>query len=274
MVYNIKIVIIYNYLSYKKFVRGWIGTQPKKGYGAFRRMAEHLNVSTTMVSQVFSGEKHISLEMAADLSSFFGFSHKEERYFFLLVELERAGSKRLQDKLLVQAEELKNEAQKVIERVARDKELSAEDKATYYSTWLYTGIRNLVATASFQSVESIAMKLQIPINQVRLSLQFLTDRGLIKLKEGRFEVLAKATHIGADDPLVIKHHQNWRLRSMQKMDARDPQHLYYTGPMSLSAADADRLRQLILDFIQATNKIVVESPSEVVRCLNIDWFEY
>ncbi len=47
-----------------------------------------------------------------------------------------------------------------------------------------------------------------------------------------------------------------------------PQDLYYTGPMSLSGPDADRLRQMILDFIQRSNKIVIDSPSEVVRCLN------
>lgn len=109
-------------------------------------MAEHLAVSTTMISQVFNGDKNVSLEMAAELSAFFGFNAKEERYFFLLVELERAGSSRLKEKLKAQLTELRAEAQKIIERVARDKELTAEDKATYYSSWLYTGLRNLLAT--------------------------------------------------------------------------------------------------------------------------------
>lgn len=265
---------IFSYLSYKAFVHAWVEVQPNRGRGVYRRMSEYLNVSTTMISQVFNGDKNVSLEMAAELSPFFGFNAKEERYFFLLVELERAGSKRLKDKLHAQVEELRAEAQKVIERVARDKELSAEDKATYYSSWLYTGIRNLVATPLAASTEQIAGRLQVPHNQVRSVLQFLIDRGLIRLKSGQYEVLAKATHLGADHPLVIKHHQNWRLRSMQKMDGRADQDLFYTGPMSLSAPDAERLRQLILDFIQSTNKIVVDSPSEAVRCLNIDWFEY
>lgn len=112
------------------------------------------------------------------------------------------------------------------------------------------------------------------MNQIRLVVQFLIDRGLVRLKNGQYEILAKATHLGADHPLVIKHHQNWRLRSMQKMAIRAEHDLFYTGPMSLSTEDAQKLRQMILDFIQSINKIVVDSPSEVIRCLNIDWFEY
>lgn len=265
---------LFNYISYKKFVRNWIESQPKKGYGAYKRLADFLNVSTTMMSQVFSGDKHLSLEMAAELSRYFGFNPKEERYFFLLVELERAGSKTLYDKLLKHVEELKAEAQKVIERVARDKELSQEDKAIYYSSWLYTGVRNLMATRVVSSAEQIASQMQVTVSQVLSIVSFLMDRGLVKKTNEGFQVVAKATHLGADDPLVIKHHQNWRLRGMQKMDFRDSRNLFYTGPMSLSAQDSDQIRKLILDFIQTTNKVVIESPSEVVRCLNIDWFEY
>lgn len=58
------------------------------------------------------------------------------------------------------------------------------------------------------------------------------------------------------------------------MDLRDPSHLFYTGPMSLSKADTEKVRQMLLDLIQTTNKIVINSPSETIRCMNIDWFEY
>jgi hypothetical protein len=80
--------------------------------------------------------------------------------------------------------------------------------------------------------------------------------------------------VGVQHPLVIKHHQNWRIRGLQKMELRDENHLFYTGPMSLSEDGAANVRQKILDVIQQVNQLVVDSPSQVARCLNIDWFQY
>ena len=265
---------LFDFADYKAFARDWVARRPRGGRGEYRRMAQHLGVSSTMISQVFNGEKDLSLEMAAELSGFFGLNAREERYLFLLVEFSRAGSKRLRDALEKQIDEFREAARKVIERVQRDKELSHEDKAIYYSSWTFTGVRNLVAIPYAWSNAEIAARLQLPESQVREVLAFLIDRGLVSLDAGRFEVVAKATHLSADNPLVIKHHQNWRIRGFQKMDQRDPADLHYTGPMSLAVADVEKVRTLLLDFIARVNALVVESPSETVRCLNVDWFAY
>lgn len=265
---------VFNFLDYKLFVRDWVLARPQQGRGEYRRIAAHLRISSTMVSQIFNGEKHLNLEMAAELSGYFSFDEKEERFFFLLIELSRSGTQRLREKLKKQILELKQESQKIVDRVKRDKELTAEDKAVYYSSWTYTGLRNLIAVPGEWNTVKLAQRLQLPESQVRDVIQFLLDRELLGVKNEKFEVLAKATHLPADNPLVIKHHQNWRVRGFQKMDLKDPQNLFYTGPMSLSHADAERVRDLFLDFLQAANKLVVESPSETVRCMNIDWFEY
>ncbi len=227
-----------------------------------------------MISFVFNGDKDLSLEMASLLSDFLGLNVKEERYFFLLVEFARAGTHQLKVKLKGQLTEAQQAANKISERVAKDKELTSEEKATYYSSWAYTGVRNVISIPRDWTSEDIAHRLLISEGQVREVLQFLLDHGLIRLTNGRYEVLAKATHIGADHALVAKHHQNWRVRGLQKMDQRDPENLFYTGPMSLSQTDAGVIRDLLLEFVQKAHRIVGDSPSETVRCLNIDWFNY
>jgi uncharacterized protein (TIGR02147 family) len=265
---------VFNYSDYKKFVREWVEARPKSGRGEFRRMAQHLRVSSTMISQVFNGGKDLNLEMASELAEFLGLNEKEERFLFLLIDFARAGSHKLKSKLRKQIEEVQKEAQKVAERVAKHKELSNEEKAIYYSSWTYTGVRNLLAIEREWTLTEVAAQLKLPESQVREVIQFLTDHGLLQLEDGRYKILAKATHIGADSPLVVKHHQNWRIRGFQKMDLRDANHLYYTGPMSLSVEDSGAVRQKLLDLIQSVNRLVVDSPSETVRCLNLDWFEY
>ena len=265
---------IFEHISYKNFVREWTKGRPKRGHGEYRRMAEHLRVSSTMISQVFGGEKELNLEVAAELTEYLGLNRIEEDYFFLLIEFERAGSKKLKAKLRQRIEDSQLKASKVAERVEKHGELDGEKKAIYYSTWMYTGIRNLVALSRSWADHEIAEKLKVAQAQVRTVVQFLLESGLLGLTDGHYEVLAKATHLSAESPLVLKHHQNWRLRGFVKMDYRDPNDLFYTGPMSLSHTDAQKVRSWFLDLIQQINKMVVESPSETVRCLNLDWFEY
>lgn len=54
----------------------------------------------------------------------------------------------------------------------------------------------------------------------------------------------------------------------------DNKNLFFTMPMSLSEEVADKVREDLPAYIEKIAKWVGPSPSQVVRCLNIDWFEY
>ncbi len=265
---------IYEFSGYKQYLKAWIKARPKRGHGESRRIAEALSVSTTMISQVLSGDKHFSLELSSDLCDYLGLSEKETDYFFLLVEYERAGTHRLKTKLKRKIETLKSQALVLKERLEKDKELSEYDKATFYSSWIYSGIRNLIATDSSLTIDSISERLQIPRNQIQKILDFLLESGLCELKQNKYVVGAKRTHLGNDSPLVTKHHQNWRMQGFNKMIFTEDKNLFYTAPMSLSKEAAGMIREELPSFIEKVNKLVVDSDSETVRCLNIDFFEY
>jgi uncharacterized protein (TIGR02147 family) len=103
---------IYEFHDYKKFFNGWVESLPKQGRGEYRRVSEKLSVSTTMVSQVFKGDKHLSLELASDLSDYLNLNEPETEYFFLLVEHARAGNFRLQQKLMRRIKTIQTEMAK------------------------------------------------------------------------------------------------------------------------------------------------------------------
>lgn len=264
---------VFEFNDYKGFVRHWVSERPKNGRGEFRRFGQHLNVSSTMISQIFSGDKHLNLELASDLCDYLGLSDPETDYFFLLLETARAGTERLRKKLNKRILESRAKAQRLVERVQRDKELSPEQKAIYYSSWMYTGLRNLIACENNWNENALAQELKIGENQVRNVIKFLTENNLLGFENGRYVVKSKATHLAADNPLVAKHHQNWRFRGIQKMDWLEEKNLFYTGPMSLSEEDALKVRGMLLELVQEINKLVVNSPSKTARCLNLDWFQ-
>jgi uncharacterized protein (TIGR02147 family) len=263
--------------DYKAFLQGWIKERPKGGRGESRRMAEQLGVSTTLVSQVINGEKHFTMETASDLCDHMRLSERETDHFMLLVDLARAGSEGLRRRLRRRVDQSRMTARKLSERVEKDRDLTNEQSSIYYSHWVYTGVTNLMAVESHLTIDQLAERLQAPAHLIGRVMAFLLESGILINKNGTYEVGVKLTHIGADSPLVVKHHQNWRLRGFDRMPYahESKTDLFYTAPMSLSQEVAEKIRADLPAYIERiVNKWVGPSTSEVVRCLNIDWFSY
>jgi len=264
---------IYQFDDYKDFFNHWVSSLPKQGHGEYRRVALALNVSTTMISQVFKGDKELSLELACDLCEYLNMTEDETDFFLLLVEHRRAGSAKLQKRLYKQIKERKEKAQKLENRLKNEFTLSEEQRAIYYSSWMYSGISMMASCEKFNDSESIASKLNLPRNQVQKILDFLIQHGLLVLKKGELQLGPTQIFLGSSNMLVTKHHQNWRLQGMNKMVGTESKNLFYTCPMSLSEEVAEEIRHEISSLIDRSLKIVGPSKSESVRCLNIDWFE-
>lgn len=265
---------IYEFNDYKDFFNHWVESLPKKGHGEYRRVALALNVSTTMVSQVFKGDKELSLELACDLCEYLNMGEDEADYFLLMVEHRRAGSAKLQKRLQRQIKERQEKARKLENRLKKETELSEETRAIFYSSWLYSGVRIQAACDGFDDSVNIAQKLNLPRNQVQKVLDFLLAHGLLVQKKGELQLGPTKTFIGSSNLLTVKHHQNWRLQAFNRMVQSEDRNLFYTGPMSLSEEVAGKIRQEISNLLDHVYKVVPPSKSETTRCLNIDWFEF
>lgn len=267
-------ISVYEFKSYKDFVREWVKGQPKEGRGIFKRMAEKLATSSTMMSHVFQGDKDLSFEMAHDLAEFLGLNETEGDYFLLLVQYSKAGSFALQRRLAKRIAAEQKRVSDLSTRVKPDKALAEVIKAKFYSHWAYTGIRNLSACPEFHDVDSISRQLGLTRTLTQKIVDFLVEHELCVIEKGKLTAGPRQTHIGQNSELVYKHHQNWRLHAITKMADPQDANLFFTAPMSLSRDTAEIMRQKIPKFIEEVSEMVRPSPSEVVRCLNIDWFEY
>lgn len=268
-------VSIFDFNSYREYLAAWIQAQPNKGRGIKGQLARTLNVSPTLISFVLNGSKLLTLEQASDLADFIGLNETECDYLLILVEFERAGHHRLRQKLARKINSAQEKAKKISSRVKKDMDLTDEQKTIYYSSWIYTGIRNLVAIGEFKDAGSIAKRLSLPLALVHKAIQFLLENGLCVERNGVLTLgPALYTHTDADSPHANKHRQNWRLFGLNVMDQKRESDLFYTCPMSLSDKDVQKIRGLILSYVQEILNIMKPSRSEKVCCLNIDWFEY
>jgi uncharacterized protein (TIGR02147 family) len=237
-------------------------------------MAKATGISSSLFSQILKGVKSLTPDQASDLCDFMALADLERDYFHSLVEFERAGSPRYRERIQKKLQQIKSQSQKLGQRVPRTKELTDEQKSIYYSSWIYTGVRNLTAVSEFDNRDAIAEHLKIEPQVIARILRFLLEHGLCREENGKITYGPASLHVDKDSLFVNKHHQNWRLQALQKMENRRDQDLFFTSPMSLSVEAAEKVKQLIPEFIQSVMKEVGPSASEKVACLNIDWFEY
>lgn len=265
---------IFDFDDYKAFYKSWVENQPKQGHGEYRRLASAMNISSTMVSQVFKGDKHLSLEMAAEMAEYLSLTDEEAEYFILLVDFAKAGSYKLKKRFEKQVKAKRDHFKKLENRVKKNVELSDDTKAVYYSSWIYSGIRLLTDIPGADNAQVISEKLNLPRNQVQKVLDFLVSHDLVAQKNGKYTMGPTRIFLGSSNHLVARHHQNWRLQGFQKMIQSGEDNFFYTAPMVLSHEAAAKIRQELPSFVEGIVKVVQASSSEEGRCLNIDWFEY
>lgn len=264
---------IFEFEDYKKYVKSRILSMPKRGYGQLRRLSEYLGVNTAFISQVFKGDKNLSSEQAIKTALFFGLNELETEYFISLTQLERAGSQELKRFLKKQIAVIKEKSQRVSNRLKVERVLAESDKAIFYSDWYYSAIRQLPAIKGFDNVDAIANYVGLSRAAVNEIIHFLLQNNLLNEEKGKLTIGPSRTHLEPESPWVKMHHTNWRTKALENLKDQDPTKLHFSFPTTLSIADAEKVRARILKLIEDIGKIVDPSPSEELRCLNIDWFK-
>lgn len=254
------------------FLRARMKTLPNEGRGELRRLSLETSIHTTTMSQIFSGTRHLSLEQAAKLCSAIALNETETRYFLLMLLRDRAGTTELREVFESQMTELRAEAEQLSKVIRKDRSLSESEKAHFYSNWFFTGIAVLCSIPSLQTLDALVAHTRLPRTRVKQVLDFLVQSGISVESGGRYSPGSQTTHLDSKSPLISRHHSNWRVRAMEKHPALADDELAYSGPMSISAKDAARIRSLLAKAVRDVHEIRNPSPCEEAYCLNIDWF--
>jgi len=266
-------ISIFEFDNYRKFLQKYLSEMPNKGYGQLSQIARFLGVHTTLVSQILKGHKSLTTDQAAAASDFFCLNELESDYFVLLVQFDRAGNTAAKNLYKRQINKLKVQSQNLSKRIPFEGRLSDYRRAIFYSDWAYSAVRQSLAIPGITDVKSIADYLDLPKKKIQNILDFLLRTGLCKNVNGQIKIGPSSTHIESDSPLVRVHHTNWRQQAIQSFNKAAQENLHYTSPLTISIKDSDLVKEKIIQFIEQVNAIVDPSPSEVMYCLNIDWFK-
>ena len=266
---------IFSFDQYQDFITQWISAKPNHGRGELQKMATHAQMHSSTLSQVLKRTRDFSPEQAVSICEYLSFDDLETRYFLLLVQREKAGTKALKTIIEKQLTEIRHHGLDLARVLVPDSQLSEEQKAVYYSSWIYSATRILNSIQGYQTVEALSERLSIPMPQLKKVVRFLLQTGLCK--ESGSEIHPGPnyyTHLEADSPFVSRHHANWRVKAMERHPILSKMELSYTSPISIAKKDAEKVHVLAAEFIEKVQKLRKTSSCEVSYCLNVDWFQF
>ena len=265
---------IFDFHEYKPFLAKLIHSFPKNGRGQARKLAEHLNVNSVVISQILAGDRHFTPEHAIQVAVYFGLDERSTDYFVLLVQQARAGSKELEKHFEKKLAAIRREALNLKNRVIEHRELSDPDKGVFYSNWYYGGISLLSSIEGYDNVDAMATYFGLSRAKVAEVVSFLVSRGLCEEKNGRIKMGVTSTYVDGTSPFVNSHRRNWRLKALNRFSELREHDMFYSGPYSLSQKDAEYIRKELAKLVSEVSQRVGDSPAEKLYCLNLDWFEF
>lgn len=263
---------IYSYTDYRAFLTNYISKLPKQGRGEVSRMAEAIGVHPSLLSQVLSESKNLNLEQAQDLCEYLKLTIQETEHFFLMVNYQRAGTKKLEDYFKKKLQQSYQSSIEVSQKVRQDKNLDENEKSIFYSHWLYVAIWLFTSLRNGKELEEVVSEFRISREQATNILSFLTSTGLCQLEKDKYKMGPKSIHLSRESPHVVRHHTNWRLRAIETCDKITSDELMVTAPISISEKDFIKMRARLTEVMKEVIDTAITSDADKVACLNLDFF--
>ena len=263
---------VFAFENYRKFIQAKLEASTYLGRGELGKIANHLEVNNSYLTQVLNGDKNFSPEQGFLLANYFQMNELETRYFNALITLDRATKTVYKKFLLSELEKMRQEANGARGIPPIDQPLDVGSQATFYSSWIYSAVQLWTGVEAFETAEALQEKLKLDKKTVKEILDFLVLTGLCTTDGTRFKVGKRRTHLSEDSSFLKRHHMNWRLQGFDRMENKNPSNYFYTAPMRVDKKTAAKIELKIRDFMREVNSMISAAGDETVACLNIDWF--
>ncbi len=263
---------VFAFDNYRKFIEAKLESLPQGGRGELGKIAHHLEVNNSYLTQVLNGDKNLSQEQGFLLADYFKLGELETRYLNALINLDRATKAAYRKFLRNELELIRVEASGATGIPPLDQPLDERNQAVFYGSWVPSAVQLWTGVTGCQTLKALQEKLKLDEKHLRDVLNFLVSTGLCTTDGTHYQVGTRRTHLTESSPLLNRHHMNWRLQGFEHMKQPKPQDYFYTAPMRVDKETAIRIEKKIRSFMKEVNSMIEEAGDETVACLNIDWF--
>ncbi len=273
--YNWGMAVIFDFVDYKKYLRKKLQNRLELGErGPRSRLAEAIQCKSAYLTRVLESDVDLSLEQADRANRFFLHSEEESEWMFLLVHRSRAGSVELKNYFQKKLNDLKQARLNLSQRLKVKNSLTQADQTLYFNRWQNAAIHVATLIPSLQNKDLLAKRLGIPIQDVHESLEFLKSLGLLQEVKGQLLAGPARLHLGKDSPMISRHHTNWRLHALRRLETFPTQGLHYSSVVSISHDDIAQLKELLVRAIENAKGVIRESKEETLAGFCLDFYEF
>ncbi len=266
---------IFDFKDYKRFLNDFLWALPRNGRGQGSALAAHLNVQPSVITSVLKHDRHFTPEQGLATAIFFGFDEVTSEYFVLLIQSQRSDTKDLKNFWQKRLDELR-ERQTKLSAVKHDgaREISDSDKGIYYSNWYYSAARIALFLPKYRNIDALADFLKLSREKTAKIVDFFIKTQIVKYEDGVLTPQTIGTSINDTSEFLNNHRRNWRDKAREHFPAPRPADYFLSVPMSMSKEDAEWFRGELRKLMDTLVERLQTSPNEVIRCLNLDWFEF
>lgn len=263
---------VFKYSDYRTFLQDWLRIAKKERRSSAALLASQIGIHASFLSQVLLEKKDLTADHWTGLCELFDISEIERDFLQFVFLKNRAGTPSGRKYYQRKLDEILKRRLQLKERMKDQRELSEEDRAEFYSSWLYSAVRLYCGVGGGQTLDTITQKFHLNKNRAEEIINFLVRIGLCNLQNGKITLGDLHLHIPAESPFVSKHHLNWRVQGIQSLDKVNEDELHFTAPMSIARKDFLIIREKIVKLIQESVAIAKNSEAEDLAAMTIDFF--
>lgn len=244
-----------------------------RGYQA--QLSRSANFHSSHLSHVLNGRAHLSLEQAVGICEFWKFNELHTDYFVALVNLARAGTDLLRNKVLRDLEHIRNDSKRGVpsQETGTAVILLNEEQSIYYmSSWYVPVIHASLDLENLRTVPALSKRFYLPEGLIQNVLDKLAEFNLAKQEDGVWLATALASLGGDIRPLTKSFHSSTRIRANAKLDHRNDLDYFSTTLMSFTRDQMGEFRSRIQDFVRSVVRESKDMESEEIVLLSVDYF--
>lgn len=264
---------LFEFNDYKAYLSEKITHEAGKDRSYRTRLSEFIQCQPSYLSQVLNGRPDFTLEQAHRLNQFLLHDKIETRFFILLVEKSRSGTRELKQFFTEQIEDAKKTRFDLKKRLKQTEEIAQEDQHKYYSAWFYSAIYVILSIPYFQSIAHIATRLNLPESLVAEVISFLESCGMIERKNGIYHLTKKRIHLDRKSIFIQRHHINWRSQALQSAEKNLAGDMHFSTVVTLSQADYEKIKEIFVKAIASSREVIHPSPEEEIIAITLDVFK-
>lgn len=245
----------------------------------FEKMALACGIQKTYLSKVLNSSTHLNPDQLFSACEFLKLSPGETEFILLLRDSEVAVNSKRASLLKVKITKIRNENMKTESAIQVAHEGSVESNKWEYYTDVDLQLVHMFMTVPEYSKDpnQICSKIGIDAHRLQAVLLKLQNWRIVQFRGGIYKVNDPKLHLPEDSPVFLAFGILNRIKTIEKIrqaKAEKGDDYFFSVMFSASKKLQGKFKRKFLDLIKELQSEVIDSKSEEIYQLNIDFFKW